>query len=97
MIQNKLDKYEAYVAVQESGAYNMLDPRARDLANEMSDYEITREDWVFIIRNYELLRDEYEHGLTSYCCGADILNENDGIGLCGDCKEWTEPAEYQYK
>lgn len=25
----------------------------------------------------------------SECCGAPILNYNDGMGICRDCKEWT--------
>lgn len=47
------EKFGAYLAVQESGYYNMLDPRARALANEMNDLDITRGEWVDMIKNYE--------------------------------------------
>lgn len=47
------EKFGAYLAVQESGYYNMLDPRARALANEMNDLDITRGEWVDMIDNYE--------------------------------------------
>jgi hypothetical protein len=46
-------KFGAYLAVQESGYYNMLDPRARALANEMNDLSITKSEWVDMIKNYE--------------------------------------------
>ena len=47
------EKFGAYLAVQESGYYNMLDPRARALANEMNDLDITKGEWVDMINNYE--------------------------------------------
>ncbi len=47
------EKFGAYLAVQESGYYNMLDPRARALANEMNDLSITKSEWVDMIKNYE--------------------------------------------
>lgn len=53
-------QWDAYVGVQESGHYNMLDPRARDLANELNDCVLTKEDWKVIISNYEALQDKYK-------------------------------------
>ena len=47
------EKFGAYLAVQESGYYNVLDPRARALANEMNDLSITKSEWVDMIKNYE--------------------------------------------
>ena len=47
------EKFEAYVAVQESGLLNMFDPRARALANEMNDLDITKDEWVDMMKNYE--------------------------------------------
>lgn len=47
------EKFGAYVAVQESGLLNMLDPRARALANEMNDLDITKGEWVDMMKNYE--------------------------------------------
>jgi hypothetical protein len=52
-----MEKFQAYVAVQESGYYNMLDPRARELAVEMSDIDISGADWVYMIKNYKLLKE----------------------------------------
>ena len=31
---------------------------------------------------------QYDFGST--CCGYNLINENDGIGLCGKCYEWSE-------
>ena len=52
-------KFEAYLQVQEIGAYNMLDPRARDLAQELCEEEISKADWVYIIKNYSELKEQY--------------------------------------
>jgi hypothetical protein len=54
------DMWFAYRAVQDSGFYNMLDPRARALANEMNDLEITKQQWSFIMTNYSKLKKTYE-------------------------------------
>ena len=55
----KPSKFEAYLQVQEIGAYNMLDPRARELAQELSGIEIDRADWIYIIKNYSELKEQY--------------------------------------
>jgi hypothetical protein len=55
---NLKEKFEAYLAVQESGYYNMIDPRARALASEMNDIEISRADWIYLIANYSELKRE---------------------------------------
>lgn len=52
-------KFEAYLRVQEIGAYNMFDPRARDLAQELCEEEISKGDWVYIIKNYSELEEQY--------------------------------------
>jgi len=52
------EKFEAYLAVQESGYYNMFDPRARALASDMNDLDISKSEWVYIIKNYERLKEE---------------------------------------
>ena len=31
--------------------------------------------------------------MNSSCCDAPLLNENDGIGICSACKEWTGPID----
>ena len=38
---------------------------------------------------------------NSECCDATLLNYNDGLGICSDCKEWAgqikeEPTESKY-
>lgn len=54
------EKFSAYLLVQDMGSYNMFDPRARALAQEFCEDEITREDWVFMISNYSELLNEHE-------------------------------------
>ena len=27
---------------------------------------------------------------VSSCCGAEVYDHNDGIGICSDCKEWSD-------
>lgn len=43
-----------YVAIQEIGYYNMLDPRARQLTL------LSKEDWSYIINNYSDLKAHFE-------------------------------------
>lgn len=63
-MENILSKFESYRSVQRSGEFNMFDPRARELANELrlSDNEgsISKDEWVYIIKNYAKLEAEYE-------------------------------------
>lgn len=54
------DMWFAYLAVQESGVYNMFDPRSRELANEMNDLSITRSEWIFMMSNYSELKNIYK-------------------------------------
>jgi hypothetical protein len=42
-----------YKEVQESGMYNMFDPRARQLTT------LSREQWVKIIENYKTFNDNW--------------------------------------
>jgi hypothetical protein len=53
------EKFLAFYAVQQSVAYNMYDPRARILANEMNDLQITKSEWVEIMKNYTTLKSKY--------------------------------------
>ena len=53
------EKFEAYLQVQEIGAYNMFDPRARELAQELSGLDIDRADWLHIIKNYSELKEQH--------------------------------------
>ena len=47
------EQFKEYKDVQESGDYNMFDPRAR----EMTD--LSREQWIEIIKNYSKLLNKY--------------------------------------
>ena len=33
--------------------------------------------------------------MESECCCATLLNFNDGLGICSDCKEWAGPIEQE--
>jgi len=53
-------QFSAYVSVQTSGHFNMIDPRARALANEISDCSLSKEDWLAIMENYNDLTEQYK-------------------------------------
>ncbi len=38
-------------------------------------------------------RDDDDDESMSACCDAPLLNYNDGLGICSDCKEWSGPHE----
>lgn len=48
------EEFLEYVAIQESGVYNMLDPRARELTL------MSKSDWIYIINNYSDLKAHFE-------------------------------------
>tara|TARA_R110002051_G_C8703569_1_gene494746 strand:- start:1319 stop:1501 length:183 start_codon:yes stop_codon:yes gene_type:complete len=54
----KIDKsdWDQYKRVQKSGAYNMFDPRAREMTT------LTRNEWIHIISNYQDLKEQFEGG-----------------------------------
>jgi len=47
------EQFNEYLFVQDMGAYNMFDRRARELT------ELSRDEWVEIIKNYDELREKY--------------------------------------
>ena len=47
-------QFAQYRAIQDLGAYNMFDPRAREMTS------LSREQWIEIIENYEELIGRYE-------------------------------------
>lgn len=53
------EMFLVYEAVRTSGLFNMFDPRARALANEMNDLNITREQWVMIMNEYNKMKETY--------------------------------------
>ena len=53
------EKFKAYELVRELGAYNMFSSQARELAQEFCEQEISRDDWVHMIKNYSELKEQY--------------------------------------
>ena len=47
------EEFAQYLEVQESGAYNMLDPMAREMTT------LDKKQWIHIIKNYGYLKDLY--------------------------------------
>ena len=47
------EQFEAYVSVQETGMFNMFDPRAREAAG------LGKAEYMSIIKNYDKLEDKY--------------------------------------
>jgi hypothetical protein len=39
---------------------------------------------------------DFAHDSCSACCGATLYYYNEGFGICGDCKEWSE-SEVDYE
>ena len=48
------EQFEEYRSVQDSGMYNMFDPRARECTS------LSKEEWIEIIKNYPKLLEKYE-------------------------------------
>jgi len=54
------EKFGAYVTVQESGKTNMFATNAvTELADEMCDVELTREDCLEIMKDYSELKEKF--------------------------------------
>lgn len=51
--------FKAYLKVQELGTYNMFDPRAIDLAQELGGVEIEKSDWADMMTNYSKYKAEF--------------------------------------
>jgi len=46
-------EFAQYCDIQETGAYNMLDPRARELTT------LSKGQWIFVLKNYSDLKNKY--------------------------------------
>ena len=53
------DKWESYRWVQKGGLYNMFDPNAREMT------ELTKNEWLYIMKNYSELETKYEGELQN--------------------------------
>ena len=49
-------KFSEYRDVQDSGMFNMFDPRAREATT------LSRSEWIYILKNYSELKEKYEGG-----------------------------------
>tara|TARA_R100000458_G_scaffold52544_1_gene54139 strand:- start:299 stop:469 length:171 start_codon:yes stop_codon:yes gene_type:complete len=47
------EQFKEYLDVQESGLYNMFDPRAREMTS------LSKAQWVNIITNYSVYHDKW--------------------------------------
>ena len=50
------EQFKEYRRVQDSGMFNMFDPQAREMTS------LDRDEWIYIISNYDQLVTEYEGG-----------------------------------
>lgn len=50
------DKFSQYRDIQDSGMFNMYDPRAREMTS------LSRSEWIYILKNYLELKEKYEGG-----------------------------------
>ena len=50
------DKFSEYRDIQDSGMFNMYDPRAREATT------LSRSEWIYILKNYSELKEKYEGG-----------------------------------
>jgi len=54
------EKFQAYVAVQESGVTNMMDVKnVIFAADQICDVELTKEDCFYIMKNYGKLKKKW--------------------------------------
>tara|TARA_R100001244_G_scaffold104496_3_gene77524 strand:- start:1581 stop:1763 length:183 start_codon:yes stop_codon:yes gene_type:complete len=51
------EQFNEYLIVQESGAYNMLDRRAREMTS------LSRTEWIELISNYDKYKELYKNTL----------------------------------
>ena len=55
------EKFEAYVVVQKSGLTNMFHiENVKFAAEQICDVELTKEDCLYIMKNYSVLKEEYK-------------------------------------
>ena len=48
------EEFHEYLAVQDSGMFNMFNPRAREMTS------LSKKKWLHIISNYDELSDKYK-------------------------------------
>lgn len=50
------EQFQQYRDIQDSGMFNMFDPNARACT------DLTKDEWISILKNYSELKDKYEGG-----------------------------------
>ena len=50
------EQFKEYREVQDSGAFNMFTPQAREMTT------LSKNEWIYILKNYSELKAEYEGG-----------------------------------
>ena len=50
------EQFQEYRKVQDSGAYNMFTPQAREMTT------LSKNEWIYILKNYSELKSIYEGG-----------------------------------
>ena len=79
-MENEKQKFDAYLAVRDSGATNMF---AVNKVCELSDGILNKEDCLFIMEHFNGLCDKYAEGNCQEC-GQPLNNANGD--LCVQCK-----------
>ena len=51
-----IEQFQEYRKVQDSGAYNMFTPQAREMTT------LSKNEWIYILKNYSELKSIYEGG-----------------------------------
>ena len=55
------EKFDAYITVQQSGMTNMFAiPNVIQLADQICEVELTREDCIYIMEDYSMLKEKYK-------------------------------------
>jgi hypothetical protein len=55
-VKININQWREYRDIQDSGQFNMFDPRARAMTS------LSKNEWVHIITNYTDLKDKFEGG-----------------------------------
>ena len=57
------EEFKAYVTVQKSGLTNMFNiENVKFAAEQICDTELTKEDCLYIMQNYSILKEKYGNG-----------------------------------
>lgn len=61
MVKITKDKFDAYITVRQSGLANMFAINTViELADQICEVELTKEDCLYIMENYKTLKEQYK-------------------------------------